>query len=177
VKEIIKKLIYKLVNFLLSIHQQYRDEAMYKRFNIPKNVRFWNLSLDGHIIIGDYTYFNDGCRIDSGAESKVSIGRHCAIGRYVHITSKTHDFSHPTTNDDQEPIKHIEQDTTIGDHVWIGDKAFINKGVQVGDYAIIGANAVVIRDVNPFEIVGGVPARHIRYNNEHAMYKKQIKLI
>lgn len=53
--------------------------------------------------------------------------------------------------------------TTIGNDVWIGARAILRTGVTVGDGAIIAAGAVVVKDVEPFSIVGGVPAKHIRY--------------
>ncbi len=51
----------------------------------------------------------------------------------------------------------------IGNDVWIGDGAIILSGVKVGDGAIIGAGSVVTQNVEPFSIVAGVPARHIKY--------------
>lgn len=54
----------------------------------------------------------------------------------------------------------------IGNNVWIGSNATVLQGVTVGDWAVIGAGAVVTRDVPPMSIVGGVPARVIRYLTE-----------
>ncbi|MBW6442120.1 chloramphenicol acetyltransferase, partial [Patescibacteria group bacterium] len=51
----------------------------------------------------------------------------------------------------------------IEDGVWIGANVMILPGVHVGQGAVIGANAVVSKDVKPYEIVGGVPAKHIKY--------------
>ncbi len=53
--------------------------------------------------------------------------------------------------------------TKIGNDVWIGARAILRTGVKIGDGAIIAAGAVVVKDVEPFSIVGGVPAKHIRY--------------
>ena len=53
-------------------------------------------------------------------------------------------------------------DIVIGNDVWIGYEALILSGVTVGDGAIIGTRAVVTKDVPPYTIVGGVPAKHIR---------------
>jgi acetyltransferase-like isoleucine patch superfamily enzyme len=53
--------------------------------------------------------------------------------------------------------------THIGHDVWIGARAILRTGVKIGDGAIIAAGAVVVKDVEPFSIVGGVPAKHIRY--------------
>ena len=53
--------------------------------------------------------------------------------------------------------------TEIGNDVWIGARAILRTGVKIGDGAIVAAGAVVVKDVEPFSIVGGVPAKHIRY--------------
>jgi len=53
--------------------------------------------------------------------------------------------------------------TEIGNDVWIGARAILRTGVKIGDGAIIAAGAVVVKDVEPFSIVGGVPAKHIRH--------------
>lgn len=119
---------------------------------------------------GEHTYINEGSRIDSGTASKVMIGRHCAIGRFVHITSKTHDLSRPTTDEDNPHIKHVEADVLIGDYVWIGDKVTILPGVKIGNYAVVGAHSLVTRNVKPFEVVGGIPAIHIKFNTVHYLY-------
>jgi len=60
----------------------------------------------------------------------------------------------------------IIEPVTIGKDVWIGVGARILKGVNVGDHSIIAANAVVTKDVPPYAIVGGVPAKIIKYRGE-----------
>jgi acetyltransferase-like isoleucine patch superfamily enzyme len=165
-KNIIKKCILRVVD----LASQYKREVIYKKFNFSKTIVFDNVSFEGNIQIGDFTYINGGGRIDSGPNSKVVIGRHCAIGRYVHITSKTHGLERPTTDDTYSNILHTEADTFIGDEVWIGDGVFIGKGVRVGNNAIIGAHSVVLKDVAPFGIVVGSPAIHIRFNTVHYKY-------
>lgn len=118
-------------------------------------------------MIGEHTYINDYSRIDSGDSSKVVIGRHCAIGRYVHITSKSHDLTQPTTDELHSTIRQKEADVIIGNYVWIGDKVTILPGVRIGDYSVVAAHAVVTKSVNNFEIVGGIPAKVIRINSAH----------
>ena len=117
-------------------------------------------------------YFESNIYI-GGAES-ISIGRHChinenvfiqgaEIGNYVliapnvSILSGTHNYSDVTT-----PIV-MQGSTTglnsiIGDDVWIGRNVVIMPSVKIGDGSIIGAGAVVTKDVEPYSIVGGVPA-------------------
>ena len=63
-------------------------------------------------------------------------------------------------------IKHIKsQPIEIGDHVWIGARAMIMKGVKIGEGAIVAIGSVVVKDVPPYAIVGGNPAKIIKYRN------------
>lgn len=62
-----------------------------------------------------------------------------------------------------EPLFEEMPITEIGNDVWIGARAILRTGVKIGDGAIIAAGAVVVKDVEPFSIVGGVPAKHIRF--------------
>ncbi|MBA4054338.1 MAG: acyltransferase [Marivirga sp.] len=142
-------------------------ENIREKFKLPLSVTFDSISLEGNITIGENTYMNEHTRIDSGDNSKVVIGRHCAIGRYVHITSKTHDLLQPTTDEVHATIQLKESDVIIGNYVWVGDKVTILPGVHIDDYAVIAAHAVVTRNVNKFEIVGGIPAKLIRLNKLH----------
>jgi len=80
----------------------------------------------------------------------------------VHIKARTHDPYNATPTEERPYNIRIERDITIGDYVWIWDNVFINAGVKIGDNSIVGANAVVVHDVPPNTIVGGVPARILK---------------
>jgi maltose O-acetyltransferase len=162
-----KTAIKRIFFFVYKIALQYRREKIYEFYKFPRTIKFDNVSFNGNISIGDFTYINEGSRIDSAKDSKVTIGKHCAIGRYVHITAKTHDLRQPTTDESHSSVSEIGKNTVIGDEVWIGDFVFIKDGITIGNNAIVGAHSMVNRDIEPFEIVAGVPIRHIRYNNNH----------
>lgn len=168
----IKNLIYGLFLKLQDQANEYRQKEKIKKYNFDHSVSLSDTSLVGNISIEKHTYANKGCTFSSGENSRVIIGKYCAIGRYVHITSKTHAFKLTTADEKHIIHEHIEIDTIVGDYVWIGDHVFIKHGVTVGDYAIIGANSVVTKNVKPFEIVGGIPAKHIRFNTDHYRYEK-----
>ena len=110
------------------------------------------------IEIGDDTsiHFYFHC----GAFQSVKIGKNVLIAGNVYISDHDHVFSDPDV-----PPLHSGWDikpVIIEDEVWIGEGAKILKGVRVGKRAVIGANAVVTKDVPPHTIVGGIPAKIIR---------------
>lgn len=125
--------------------------------------------------IGQQSYFGSTCYIGRN----VKIGNYCSISRFVEIAPRVHDYTrfttHPFTYDPEHydkgefghSIKKIpippQPVTEIGHDVLIGLRAVINQGVKIGTGAIIGSNAVVTKDVPPYAIVGGVPAKIIGY--------------
>ena len=134
-----------------------------------------------NIIVGDFSYI-----ADSDFESHVThhydfIGDRLIIGKFCQIAAgvefvmngANHMMNAVTTFPfnmlegwDMEPPKTsdlpLKGDTVIGNDVWIGQNAVILPGVHIGDGAIIGANSVVGRDVNPYTIVVGNPAKILR---------------
>ena len=68
------------------------------------------------------------------------------------------------------------ESVVIGNDVWIGADAIILPGVRIGDGAVIAAGAVVTKDVECYEVVGGNPARHIKYRFEQSTIDKLMKL-
>ncbi|MFK8013657.1 MAG: hypothetical protein AB8B80_16580 [Marinicellaceae bacterium] len=168
----IKKRIYRYLIKIQSHLIDFKNNEQIKNHNFHSSVRLNECEIIGNVSIGQHTYANNGTTFSSGKNSKVEIGRYCAIGRYVHITSKGHSFKVPTADKNNNVNDNVEKDTIVCDYVWIGDHVFIKHGVKIGDFAIIGANSVVLEDVKDFEIVGGVPAKHIRYNVEHYRYSE-----
>lgn len=110
------------------------------------------------ISIGDGTIINKGCKIFASyyrKDSTIKIGRFCKIAPYVKFFSAGHDIGQVLLPNNGDSI-------TVGDYVWIGGSSTILQGVTIGEGAIIGAGSVVINDVEPYSIVGGVPAKFIK---------------
>jgi acetyltransferase-like isoleucine patch superfamily enzyme len=113
---------------------------------------------EGVVRIGAKTVLGQECTISS--YQHVSIGRECVIADRVMLI----DFDHGTV-EVERPIRLqgiYKRDVRVGNNVWIGYGACILRGVSVGDNSVIGANAVVTKDVPANAVVGGVPARLIR---------------
>jgi acetyltransferase-like isoleucine patch superfamily enzyme len=114
------------------------------------------------IVIGDKVSINYDCHI--GCVNRIEIGDRVLIASRVYISDHAHgaaDYSDIETPPSKRLV-HSKGPVVIEDDVWIGEGACILPGVRIGRNAIVGANAVVTRDVAPFTIVGGVPARVIR---------------
>ena len=105
-----------------------------------------------HIVVGEGTIVGYGSFIDG--RDKVEIGDHTDIASEVMIYSQEHDLTASDFHALGAPV-------FIGDYVFIGPRAIILPGVTIGNGAVIAAGAVVTKDVAPFDIVGGVPAKMI----------------
>lgn len=119
-----------------------------------------------HAIVRGDVVFGDDCTINAHAciSGKVHCGNGVRIASLVSIVGFNHSFE-----DADRPIHEqglISAGIDIGDDVWIGANAVIVDGVSVGRGAVIAAGAVVTRDVPPFAVVAGVPARVIRQRGE-----------
>ena len=102
-----------------------------------------------------------GGRVTFFCNAEISIDEHTMIAHDVLIHTATHDYSdHPMWS------KRIDKPVKIGKHVWIGSRATILPGVVIEDYAVIGAGAVVSKNVPRSAVVVGNPARIIKFRND-----------
>lgn len=116
----------------------------------------------GKLRIGDFSALSPN--VDIGADSgEVLLGCHVAIGPGTVIRAANHRFSQCDVPIMQQG--HVPERVIIDDDVWIGANCVITPGVHIGRGAVVGAGAVVTRDVPPFSIVGGVPARLIGWRD------------
>jgi acetyltransferase-like isoleucine patch superfamily enzyme len=126
------------------------------------------------VSVKDYVFINRNARFSANVE----IGHFVQIGANVAIVGGDHDFGVCgvplafTRKDQKEELV-----TIIEDDAWVGHGAIIISGVRIGRGAIIAAGAVVTKDVPPYAIVGGVPAKVIRYRftaEEQTIHNKSL---
>lgn len=155
-----KKLTHKNVSMFAvwDSATSFSETAEIRRFTKLKNVK-----------VGRYSRVNPFCSLANttvGNFTGISYGSDIGLGR--------HPLNYPSTqlifykinnmrNDWVKPISLKPKPVVIGNDVWIGIKTIVLDGVTVGDGAVVGAGSVVTKDVPPYAIVGGAPAKIIRY--------------
>mgnify|MGYP004621680571 FL=1 len=178
-------------------------DKIYPRTSDKQTVYLKNVVNNANIEIGDYTMYNDFVQDPIDFEKnnvlyhypvnqdKLKIGKFCSIacGTKFLFTSANHTLKSLSTY--PFPIFFEEWgldgkdicdawdnkgDIVIGNDVWIGYEAVILSGVTIGDGAVIGSRAVVTKDVEPYTIVGGVPAKPIRKRFDEQTIEKLEKI-
>ncbi len=120
---------------------------------LGQKVQMAGLRESGKLVsIGAGTVINAGCLLYT--TGGLTIGRQVSVSAGVWLVTGTHGINDPDFLAAFYPI-------VIGDYAWIGSRAIIQAGVTIGEGAIVMAGAVVTRDVPPYAIVGGVPARQV----------------
>lgn len=164
-------------------------QKIYPRSRDTETIYLKNVIHNPNIIVGDYTMYNDSAKDPTDFEKnnvlyhypinqdKLIIGKFCSIacGAKFLFNSANHNLSSLSTYPfpiffeewdlDAKDVTDAwdnKGDIVIGNDVWIGYEAVILAGVTIGDGAVIGTRAVVTKDVPPYTIVGGVPAKPIR---------------
>ncbi len=127
------------------------------RFDIGMGVIIYSPE---NVHIGNGTILNRFIELRASPNSKIFIGDNCLLASFVMIITANHNFL-----DKKSLIKnqgHSEKQVIIGNDVWIGAKSIILPGVTIGDGAVIGAGCVVTKDVPPYCVAVGNPARIIK---------------
>lgn len=107
----------------------------------------WQLEMHEHSCLAP--------EVDCYNVAKITIGAHSTVSQKTYLCAASHDITKP-----HHPL--IYQPIVIQDQVWIGADAFIGMGVTIGQGAVVGARAAVFKDVAPWTIVGGNPAKVIK---------------
>lgn len=178
----------KILRFILSYPQRlfFRGislRAMVIDSKIDKTARIEHNTNIRYSEIGRYSYVSAGSSV-----IYAKVGCFCSIASGVAIGGGAHNIdavsTSPLFNDGKNIFKrnfgHSKfvpyKETIIGNDVWIGNRALILQGITVGDGAIIGAGSVVTKDVEPYTIVAGNPAREIRKRFDHKTIEQLCEL-
>ena len=146
-----------------------------------------------YIIIGKGTNINGQPHFAASKESKIIIGKYCAIANGCKIITLNHDYNFPALQgkfhskyfNDKHPgellyppnKERTKGDVIIGNDVWIGEDVFISSGVTIGDGCCIGAKSVITRNLPSYSICVGSPCKAIkkRYSEEVINFLLKLK--
>lgn len=158
-----------------------------------------NVVKNPNIIVGDYTYYDDFDNVENFEKNvkylfdfvgdKLVIGKFCMIASDVkfimnganHLTDALTSYPFAIFGKDWSSAMEGKEypqkgDIRIGNDVWIGCNATIMAGVNIGDGAIIGSHALVVKDVEPYSIVGGNPAKEIKKRFSKDVVEKLLQI-
>lgn len=165
------------------------DKKIYPRTGDAQTIYLKNVITNSNIIVGDYTMYNDFINDPTQFEKnnvlyhypinndRLIIGKFCSIAcgaKFIfnsanHTLKSLSNYPFPLffeewnlNKSDVTDSWDNKGDIVIGNDVWIGFEAVIMAGVTIGDGAVIGTRALVTKDVPPYTIVGGIPAKQIR---------------
>ena len=175
-----------MISFFRMLRADLRERVQKNRF--PASVLHPDVVVDAPSTVGHHSVLFSGVRLSDAQVGDYSylqartqafradIGPYCSIAADVVIGLVDHPLhfvsSSPVFYDNTQPLPHFfveapsavgnQPRTLVGADVWIGQRAMIKAGLRIGVGAVIGAGALVTRDVPPYTIVGGVPARVLR---------------
>lgn len=176
-----------IANLKLLLFKRHRDKAELNMAGAVDRI----LNIEGNqVAVGKFTYgvqnislaYHQGC-------PALTIGRYCSIAGNVRIflgAEHRHDWitTFPFGSQHQDVFGAFvtpgypksNGPVSIGSDVWIGNSVTIMSGVKIGDGAVIAAGAHVVKNVSPYEIVGGNPARHIKYRFSPEVINRLMKI-
>lgn len=168
----------------MSHHDQPNPNTLYPIKGVTRTAYLKNIITHPQIIVGDYTYYDDPEDLSHFEKNvlylfefmgdRLIIGKFCQIATGVRfiMNGSNHAMNGFSTYPfkvfggewaEKDPMRVSSKgDTIIGNDVWIGNSATFMQGVKVGDGAIIGTNSLVTKNVPPYTVVGGNPAKEIR---------------
>lgn len=122
---------------------------------------------NANLIIGNFCSISDGFRVFLGGNHNIDWVTTYPFGHtHTDVFNMFDGTGHPSS----------KGDVVIGNDVWIGYNVTVLSGVKIGDGAVIGTNSLVIKDVEPYSVVAGNPAKHIKYRFSPEQIEKLLQI-
>ncbi len=111
----------------------------------------WNLVMGDHSCLSHF--------VDCYCVDKVTLGRHATVSQYSHLCTASHDYN-------QADMPLVTAPIVIGDFAWVTADVFVGPGVTVGQGSVVAARSTVTRDVSPWNVVAGAPAKFVKLRDQ-----------
>lgn len=151
---------HEILAFLFFVKRRFENYRFMKKCNASISLDAFATGGWSKVSIGRGTRINSNFNLRN-KNGKLLIGKNCLIASKVTIIINTYDINKEKISLDNMKFS----DVKIEDNVLIGTSVVIMPGVQIGSGAVIGSNSVVIKNVEPFSVVAGAPAKHITYRD------------
>jgi len=180
---ILLKIKYKMDKIRIKKYWRKVNKHNYTKLGTISNPTFINFIKSGNVTVGKNTYGQINMHSSGNINESLHIGSNCSIssqsdfllgGEHKYNCITTYPYKVRKFNSISEGL--TKGPIIVDDEVWIGDKALILSGVHIGKGAIVAAGSVVVKDVPPYAIVGGNPAKVIKYRFSDAIISKIISI-
>lgn len=178
------------MNSLVRKWRNFNNRRKFTKVGRKTRLDGWNIEVDGDVELGSYCHIRSHCIFRTRLNGKivfkdrsgcswytiiesgnlVEIGEGTGLAEGVVIRDGTHLIY--GTKEYWRFTPFILKQTIIGPYAWIGSRAYICEGVMIGEGAVVGANSVVTKNIPPYEIWGGIPARKISHRVDDAPPEK-----
>lgn len=171
-------------------YYSWRNAKKFKK--VGKHCRFYGKDYDiqGHVEVGDFVHMRENIKLRTRHNGKiifkdrsmlswniiiesgelVEIGENTALSEYVIIRDGTHLIY--GTKEHWRFTPHVIKPVIIGPNCWIGSGAYINYGVTIGEGAVVGVGSIVTKDIGPYEVWAGAPAKYLAHRTDDIPPKK-----
>ena len=160
---LLNRMLNKLYSCQIAAHEAELNALLSRNGSEGRVTANVDLRFPDNVRIGARSFVNGGM-LAASKNAKILIGEDCMLSYGVHLRTDMH--RHEFVDRPMNQQGHHEADIVIGNDVWIGYGAQIMSGVTVGSHSIVAAGAVVTHDVPEFAVVGGVPARLLKWRRE-----------
>jgi len=141
---------------------QYEVESSVGKHGVGLKVNYQCKGFHKNVFLGDYVNFNGMKLLGLG---RLEIGDYFHSGEDLTIITSNHNYDEPSVKSIPYSKDRIDKSVIIGNFVWIGFDVTILPGVSIGEGVVVAAGSVVVKDVPDFAVVGGNPAKILKYRN------------